>query len=388
MLSYKSSILRVICLVFSLVLSSSLCAQEKPLRFSWKETPENLNSNLFEEVQEFAFSSQNKWQTNGVLIIKDDRVVFEKYAHGFGASQAHRVWSVSKSFTSALVGIRWHQLNWSLDKQAYELLENLNRPLKKLITMRHLLQMSSGLDWNEFYESNPFQSHVVDMLYINNYKDMGAFTANRRMKAYPGRLFNYSSGETNLIQRLLKASFNSEEEYREFPWSALFDPLEITSATWEQDLAKVFVGSSYLYMSARDLARFGRLYLNKGKWSEGSGDTKKETQIIPESFIKRSLQLAPAVCQTLSRGRKDKFSYGMQWWLNIECPQKGKRTFSKLPQDVFMALGHHGQMLVVIPSENAIVVRYGADKKKRFPREKWMNLVYEAIKTIKPESTL
>ena len=78
----------------------------------------------------------------------------------------------------------------------------------------------------------------------------------------------------------------------------------------------------------------------------------------------------------------------MQWWLNIECPQKGKRTFSKLPQDVFMALGHHGQMLVVIPSENAIVVRYGADKKKRFPREKWMNLVYEAIKTIKPESTL
>jgi CubicO group peptidase (beta-lactamase class C family) len=379
-------------LVFLFALCFSALAQEKltspenapeattsqGLRWDWSSESLKTDKAVFEDVEDFAFSPQKKWQTNAVLIIKDDQVLYEKYSHGFEAQKPHRVWSISKSFTSALLGIRWHQLNWSLDKSAHDLMEDLNRPLKKLITIRHLLQMSSGLAWNEFYETNPFQSHVVDMLYINNYKDMGAFTANRPMKAHPGRFFNYSSGETNLIMRLLKASFPNEEDYLNFPWTNLFDPLQMSSATWEQDLSKVFVGSSYLYLTARDLARFGRLYLNDGKWIEGSN----ESQIVPKAFVKESLRLAPAVCHTLSRGRKDKFTYGMQWWLNKECPQKKERTLKDLPQDVFMALGHHGQMLVVIPSEKAIVVRFGADKEKRFPRGKWMSLVYQAIKAV------
>lgn len=352
--------------------------------WDWKNAKETIAGTSWQSISDYAFSPAHKWQTNGVVIIKDDHILFEKYAHGFEANTPHRVWSISKSFTSALIGIRWQQLGWSFNKFAHELLNELKGPIKDQITMRHLLTMSSGLDWNEFYEKNPFQSHVVDMLYINNYKDMGLFTAKRPMKRYPGTFFNYSSGETNLIMRLLKQTFEEEQNYETFPWKELFNPLGITSATWEQDLANVYVGSSYLFMNARDLARFGRLYLNKGKWQENS----EITQIVSERFVRESLKTSPAVCQTYKSGLQDLYTYGFQWWLNRECPNKKKRIYPELPQDVFMALGHHGQMLVVIPSENAIVVRFGADKKKRFPKEKWMAMVYKALKETSVRSSL
>lgn len=358
-------------------------AEQPSKEWQWLARKSVVNDQgLWLDQESFAFSDSWKWQTNAVVIIKDDKIVYEKYRAGFEGEKGQRLWSVSKSVTSALVGIRWHQLSWSLQRPVYHLVEELNTPLKQKITMTHLLQMSSGLAFNEFYESNPFQSHVVDMLYINGHRDMGSFTAKRRMRSRPGERFNYSSGETNLIMKALKATFNKASDYQEFPWKFLFEPLGIKSATWEQDLSGVFVGSSYLFMSPYDLARFGRVYLNNGAWTAG-GET---TQILPTQFIKESLKRSPAVCRNLQRGKRDRYTYGMHWWLNKECPNKNKRTHPQLPQEAYMALGHHGQMLVIIPQERAIVVRLGSDKKKRFPRDKWLSKVYNALKEIPPQT--
>ena len=331
-----------------------------------------MNDKKWAGQESFAFHSKRKWQTDAVLIIKDDNIVYEKYAHGFTQNKPHRLWSISKSFASALIGKRLSQKGWPIIKKASEVLEELNKPIKKNITFRDFLQMSSGLAWNEFYEGNPFESHVVDMLYIENFKDMGLFTATREARARPGKIFNYSSGETNLLMKLLKQTFPTQEEYDNYPWDVLFNPLGITTATWEQDQAGNFVGSSYLFMTTRDLARFGRLYIKKGQWN-------KDKQIIPQNFVTDSLKVAPTSCQTYRKAKTDSLTYGYHWWLNQECPEKKKRSVPGVTNELFMALGHQGQVMAIFPKEKAIAIRLGADKLEKFDRNSWIKKVYKEL---------
>ncbi len=351
----------------------------------------------WQDIERLAFSpadySDQKvtrpWQTNAVLIIKDDQILYEKYAHGFSKETPHRLWSVTKSLAAALMGLRLKELGLDLDTPALKISPLLSTGLKKKITLRHLLQMSSGLQWNEFYEGNPFSSHVVDMLYIENYQDMGALTASRPMAHHPGQYFNYSSGETNLLMKILRETFEKQEDYDAYPWKKLFEPLGIDSATWEQDGSGVFVGSSYGFMNARDLARFGRLMLKNGLWEKKLKAEKEENpnanqvesflEILPQEFVRQSFQLAPSTCQTHKKGRPNRQTYGLHWWLNRECPNKKVRLYPDLPQSLRMALGHHGQMLVLFPKENALVVRFGADKKARFNANAWLKLVYQEL---------
>jgi CubicO group peptidase (beta-lactamase class C family) len=370
--------------------------KSKDVTNSWPFIELSSPSSRWQEVEKFAFSPQNysgseeirKWQTNAVLIIKDDRILYENYAHGFTKESPHRLWSVTKSLAAALIGKRLNEIGLSLDDEAARFLPALRQGLKKKITFRHLLQMSSGLQWNEFYETNPFSSHVVDMLYINNFKDMGALTASRPMIHHPGLYFNYSSGETNLLMKILQQTFEDQKAYDNYPWEALFTPLGIEQATWEQDGSGVFVGSSYGFMKARDLARFGRLMLTEGQWSsspmeeENTKDEKKKQaiiQVLPKDFVRQTFQQAPSTCQTVKKGRANRQTYGLHWWLNRECPNKKVRFYPDLPQDLRMALGHHGQMLVLFPKENAIVVRFGADKKARFNANAWLKLIYQEL---------
>lgn len=342
----------------------------------WNFKKEMNSSARWRESELFAFGEDKPWQTNGVLIIKDDTILFEKYANGFNEDSPHRLWSVTKSLSGALIGKRLEELKLNVDSPLHPFEFLLSKGLKRKLTFRNLLQMSSGLNWNEFYESNPFESHVVDMLYIKNYHDMGSFVAKRPLFHTPGQVFNYSSGETNLLMKILRQTFKTQEDYNDYPWQVLFEPLGIKSATWEQDKSGTFVGSSYGFMTANDLARFGRLMLAHGQWNEG----EKTTQILPKEFVKESFKMAPAVCQTVSEGRTNRFGYGFQWWLNKECPNKKLRAYPDLPQTLKMALGHHGQGLFLFPELNAIVVRFGADKKERFKVNDWLKLVYKELK--------
>jgi len=323
------------------------------------------------------FDNNAKWRTNSILIIHNKTIVYERYENGFNKEKPHQLWSVSKSITSALVGLRLKQLKLNESVYASQLGPLLREEDKKNIRIRDLLQMSSGIKWNEFYENNPFQSHVVKMLYLSAQKNMPLFTASQEMKDYPGHTFNYSSGETNLLIGILKYTFEKEEDFLTFPWDGLFIPLGMKNITWERDGGRHFVGSSYLYMTPRDLAKIGQLYLNKGRW--------QGQQILTENYVYNSFRPSPSSCQN-NRKRSNSFSYGYHWWLNFKCPEKSKHThkkLSKIPENLILALGHHGQIMALFPEHNLIAIRTGADKKQRFDRKKWLESIYETVLTLK-----
>lgn len=309
---------------------------------------------------------QGQWRTNTVLILRDNEVVYEKYAPGFERDKPQRLWSITKSLSSLLIGIRLNELNLGPNEKVKRILNELKTPYP--LTVRHLLQMSSGLKWNEFYESNPFQSDVVAMLYEK--KDMGLFTARKPSLLPPGQRFAYSSGETNLLMKWFHDTFDLKEKHDLYPWEKLFHPLGIQTATWEQDQSGTFVGSSYAYMSARDLAKIGQLVLQGGQWGE--------EKILPQRYLSESLKNAPVVCSTPFPKESKGASYGFHWWLNRSCSQR-KRPYPDLPEDLILALGHHGQTLAIFPTQKLIAIRFGADKKKRFPRGKWLKSVLEGI---------
>ncbi len=324
--------------------------------------------------QESLAFSRGDWSTNAVYIMKDGQLLYEKYDNGFNEEKPHRLWSVTKSLSSLLIGMRLEELSLPL----HEPIKNKITELKSQfpITVKHLLQMSSGLKWNEYYESNPFQSDVVAMLYLK--EDMGSFTAKKPSLNPPGLHFSYSSGETNLLMYWFRKTFKDREAHDNYPWKKLFEPMGIQSATWEQDRSGTFVGSSYGYMTAKDLAKIGQLILQGGSWKVQGEEEAREIPILSSSFLKESFRNAPAVCSTSYSSAKKNPSYGFHWWLNHDCIQK-KRPYPNLPEDLIMALGHHGQVLAIFPSQKLVAVRFGADKKARFPLNEWLETLYKEV---------
>lgn len=278
--------------------------------------------------------------TDGALVLRHGKVIYERYANGWTRDRRHIIWSCSKNFTGALVGIAIERGHLGLDDSVCKFFPKVKKD-KCPITVRHLLYWSSGLDWNEGYSPlNTGASSVIQMLYGRGKDDMAAYALGHKIASPAGTQFRYSSGDTNILMAILKKTVPNFED---FPWDALFKPAGITSAVWERDGAGTFVGSSYLYLTPRDMARFGALYLNQGR----SGTT----QVVPKSWVDYSLKPAP-----LAAG-----SVGAQWWLNT--PEKGKgRPYPNLPADAIMAHGHWGQYMAVVPGQNLIFIRFGDNR--------------------------
>jgi CubicO group peptidase (beta-lactamase class C family) len=232
------------------------------------------------------------------------------------------------------------------------------------IRFEDLMHWASGLDWQEDYEYAPLNSSVVAMLYTRGHDDMARFTAGHGVFAKPGTVFRYSSGDSNLLAASLKKMVG-EQAYGDYPWTALFEPLGIRSAVWERDASGTFVGSSYAYMTARDLARIGLLMQRTGQW--------QGRQLVPKSWIYFNL--------TPFAGREIKSAEeipGGQWWLNKS--QDGSRgPWPSAPADTFAALGHWGQALYVIPSAGLVIVRYGDDRDASFAHDRLLQLALAAF---------
>lgn len=334
-----------------------------------------IENKELKELRNFVFSDTHDHSSNVLLIIKDGKVVVEDYKNGFHKEKPHRIWSISKSLSSALVGIAIEQGILSLEEKVHN-----TYPVAKKnnyhneLTIKHLMEMSSGFEWSEGYENNPLKSNVIDMLFINNYRDMATYTSQRPFAHKPGEQFNYSSGETNLIMGILRKKLGAK--YENYPWEQLFNPLGMKNITWERDQEGTFVGSSYLYMSARDLAKFGQLYLQKGMWNG--------KQLLKESFVADSVKLIPSFEKTIFKGEENNQSYGYQWWLNKDLPiKKLKRPYPALAQSAYFGLGHHGQTLIVIPEYNSVVVRYGSDKQGAFDRKLFTDKLAPFLKSLK-----
>ncbi len=325
--------------------------------------------NAFEALDRYLFSPTS--HTDGVVVWKGNQILLERYAHGYGEKSPHLVWSVTKSVSNALIGMAVLDGKMRLTDSICLYFPDVKSEACE-VTLDHLLRHASGFSWKESYEGggSPTESSVLAMLYGEGRGDMGGFLAHHPLEAKPGTLWKYSSGGVNLALSALQKTLGAKA-FDEFPWRRLFDPLKMERVTFERDGKGVFVGSSYLYITPRDLVKFGQLFLQDGVW-EGK-------RLLPKNWVKDSLTPTEALKNEPPPGAKRQ-SAGASWWLNIPVPEgKVDAGWPGSPRDTFAASGHWGQVLFVVPSKGVIAVRVGDDRGDTFSESTFLQHVLEAI---------
>jgi CubicO group peptidase (beta-lactamase class C family) len=337
-----------------------------------------IDPRAIQRMEQYAFPPRTSGtdrtgvRTDGVVIIRDGYLVYEHYSGGYAAGKPHLIWSASKSVTNAMVGIALRKGLLSLDDPVYRYYPTLDRPDTRAITINHLLRMSSGLYANEGFESSPFGSTVNNMLFSLGSRDMGLFAASQPVIAQPDRHWEYSSLTSTLLMAVLKNTLDANT-YATYPWVELFGRLGMRSAVWERDASGTFVGSSYVYLSPQDMARFGYLFLNDGLW-DGQ-------RILQEGWVRYSTTVAPAMKTTrLQAADLKEGTYGAQWWLNRAVPEWGlPKAFPDAPEDLFYASGHWGQAVFVIPSLDMVIVITADDRDDTFDWNQFLKLILEGV---------
>ena len=296
--------------------------------------------------------------TRAIVVVQDGRIVAERYAPGFDKDTRLLGWSMSKSATATLVGTFIASGALKLDTPPPVPEWTVAGDPRAKITLRQLLNMSSGLSFNEPYDPG---SDSTAMLFSSH--DMAGYAASRPLAHPPGTVWAYSSGTANILSRLafLKAG-GTLKAYEAYAQAHLFGPAGMTSATFEPDETGNFVGSSYLYATARDWARFGLLYLNRG--------TINGVRIVPESFADFVCTPAPA---------DPRKGYGGQFWLN-GFDKPGVREFPHLPTDYCAAEGHNDEFVAIFPTRRAVIVRLGwTGNDFDFGRDKHFGAILRAL---------
>lgn len=292
-------------------------------------------------------------RTDGLVVVHRGIVTYERYARGFDATSRHVAWSVTKTLTGVLAAVAVAEGAIGLDDSVCKHL-GARAAGHCGISVRHLLEWSSGLDWEEGYEGSAHQaSSVLAMLYGVGSADMAAFVLGHRARAAPGQVWRYSSGDAVLLAAVLGAAMEPRHG-RDWPWTRLLDRIGVGGAVLERDAAGTLVGSSYLFATPRELARLGMLLLDDGC---AGGE-----RILPEGWMRDASQpSAPLRRGSAVRERGD--VAGRSLWLNRRIPELGEpRPWPDAPEDAIAARGHWGQLVAVIPSLELVIVRTGDDR--------------------------
>ncbi|MBG9378461.1 serine hydrolase [Panacibacter sp. DH6] len=297
-------------------------------------------------------------RTRAVIVLHDGNIIAEQYAEGFTKNSKLIGWSMTKSITSALTGILVKQGKLSVDAKApVPEWKDANDP-RNTITLQNILQQTTGLDFVEDYSKS---SDATKMLFQK--AAMGTYTAGRPLKDKPGTVFYYSSGNTNLLSRIIREQVG-EAGYRAFPYEQLFYKIGMYNTILEPDASGTFVGSSYSYGIARDWARFGLLYLNDGVFNN--------ERLLPEGWVKATA--TPADAAPLGQ-------YGYQFWLNAGAKENpANRLYPHCPTDMFCCDGYEGQYVFIIPSKKLVIVRLGLTHSDKFDVDAFAANVVACIK--------
>lgn len=306
-------------------------AKADSIKFYYKDSktpkfPKTLTNNgkvlTFDE-----FLKTNK--TVAFLIIKNDTLQYEKYFSGYNQESVVASFSMAKSVTSILIGCAIDDgLIKSVDESVISYIPELKNDGMDKITIKNLLQMTSGIKYNESY-SNPFGDAATDYYGRNLRKSL----YNRKLENTPGTVFNYNSGDAQMLGLVLERALRGKTitAYLE---EKIWKPLGMEyDATWSLDRQHDGLEKTFCCINARarDFSKLGRLYLNKGNWNG--------RQIVSKTWVEESLK------PDITNGGSGNYKY--QWWLE--------------PNGNFMAQGILGQYVYVNPAKNLIIVRLGKD---------------------------
>lgn len=304
----------------------------QPWKIAKEYNKSSLSSRLrrkLEQLQSIAF-----------LVIKNDTILYEEYWNGYDNNQISNSFSMAKTYVGVMTGIALKNgfLN-SLDQPVSEFIKDFGKDERKKITIRHLITMSSGLNWKESY-INPFS--VTTKGYYGD--DIIKTCLRLHCIEEPGQLFEYRSGDTQLLAMVLEKAtgMNLSQNVEKYLWQPTGTEFD---AFWSLDKAK---GTEKAYCclnsNARDFARLGKLYIQNGVWNG--------QQLLDPGFIKDSITAAPLIDKLT--GHKIDF-YGYSWWL---VPQYKNHR-------IFYARGILGQYLIVIPEKEMVVVRLGKKRGRK-----------------------
>ena len=306
-----------------------------------KPLPANIDAAALQAASDWAFDRETPEQTTiSLMVVHDGEIVLERYADGFDMTTRTRTWSTAKSLASTLIGMLVDEGRMELDQPLgfdwYPEARSPETDPRNDITLRHVLNMSSGLqsiDNNRLeYATGSGMSYWAGASSVTGARS-------RALIREPGTRWDYENYDTLLAVYAMKRALGGEKDYAEFPRKALLDKIGMRNTLVSTDRFGDFILSSQVYTNARDLARFGMLYLQKGVWN---GE-----RLLSEDWIDFVRTPAPATAEIGNM-------YGGQFWLVPD-------SRNDVPKDAYSTNGNRGQYTVIVPSANTVIVRRGLD---------------------------
>ena len=306
-----------------------------------KPLPGYIDEDALLSASDWAFVRETPEQvTLSLLVLHKGEIIHERYDNGTDMTTRTRTWSTAKSIAATLIGMLVDQGKLALDEPLpfdwEPALPDPEADPRRNITLRHVLNMSSGL-----YPVDSFGREYVTgsgMAYWAGYSSIRGMR-DRGLVREPGTFYDYENYDTLLAIYAMKQALGDDRSYREFPRRALLDKLGMRNTLVSADRFHNFIMSSQIYTNARDLARFGLLYAQNGMW--------QGERLLSEDWIEFVRTPAPA---TAKRGNM----YGGQWWLVPD-------TRTDVPKDAYSTSGNRGQYVIVVPSHDLVIVRRGLD---------------------------
>jgi len=327
-------------------------------RWSQGRLPEGLDRAAFDLHVEALFAPRGRGgfqDTRALLVVQAGRLIYERYADGFGSDSLFQSWSMAKSITNFLVGVLVEQ--GRLDPTAptgvpeWQALDDPRRE----ITLAHLLEMRSGLDNADgFGSGNLMTAFITRMIFGEGSRAPGSYAANTQLVHPIGRHWDYSTGSSVLLSRICGQQIGGGAEgTRDFLERHLLTAIGMSSGQPEFAASGEFIGGVFFHARARDWARFGYLYLRDGVWDG--------RRILPDGWVDYT--------RTPNAAENNEV-YGAHFWLNRE-PEEGQwRVLPGAPASTFAAEGASFQMVAIVPTMDLVAVRLGEIQPGSFPEVK------------------
>ena len=327
--------------------------------------PDAIDADALAAASDWAFDRPTDEQdTLSLMVVYQGQIVHERYAPGVDMTTRTRTWSTAKSIAATLIGMLVDRGEMALDEPLgfdwLPAVADTEDDPRDEITLRHVLNMSSGL-----YPVDSFGMEYATGSGLAYWAGASSVEGARRRGLIrdPGSFWDYENYDTLLAIYAMKLALGDDTAYAEFPRRALLDRIGMRNTLVSTDRFGDFILSSQVYTNARDLARFGLLYLNEGVW--------QGERLVSKEWIDFVRTPAPA---TEGRGRM----YGGQFWLVPD-------DRNDVPRSAYSTAGNRGQFVVIIPTHDTVIVRRGLDYGRQgFNR--W-DLAREVLKAIPSADT-